>query len=154
MKGITVDLNVTRRRVMGTAALAGVGVAVAACSGEQAPTSAEPAPAGSAAAPPAATDAPAAGGNALAATADVPVGGGVITEQAVITQPEAGTYKAFSPVCTHQGCKVKSVDAGKIVCPCHNSQFSIADGSVQGGPAATPLPEVPIKVEGDQILLG
>lgn len=148
------DLNVTRRRALGTAALAGVGVAVAACSGEQG-TTAAPAET-TAAAPPAETSAPAAGGggDALAATADVPVGGGVITEQAVITQPEAGTYKAFSPVCTHQGCKVKSVDDGKIVCPCHNSQFSIADGSVQGGPAQQPLPEVPIKVEGDSILLG
>ncbi|TKK78732.1 twin-arginine translocation signal domain-containing protein, partial [Herbidospora galbida] len=58
MKGITVDLNVTRRRVIGTAALAGVGVAVAACSGEQG-TTAEPAPADTNAAPPAATDAPA-----------------------------------------------------------------------------------------------
>ncbi len=152
MKGIKVDLNLTRRRAIGTAALAGVGVAVAACSGEQ-PTAAEPAPADTSAAAPA-ESAPAAGGAAIAATADVPVGGGVITEQAVITQPEAGTYKAFSPICTHQGCKVKTIEADKIVCPCHNSQFSIADGSVQGGPAPTPLPEVPIKVEGDSILLG
>ncbi len=154
MKGIKVDLNVTRRRAIGTAALAGVGVAVAACSGEQGTTAGSRRDHGRRA--PAETSAPAAGGggNAIAATADVPVGGGVITEQAVITRPEAGTYKAFSPVCTHQGCKVKSVADGKIVCPCHNSQFSIADGSVQGGPAPAPLPGGPDQGRGDSILLG
>ena len=29
----------------------------------------------------------------------------------VVTQPEAGTYKAFSAICTHQGCLVGSVVA-------------------------------------------
>ena len=43
------------------------------------------------------------GGTALGKTSEVPVGGGAIfkNEQVVVTQPAAGTFKAFSAVCTH-----------------------------------------------------
>ena len=89
----------------------------------------------------------------LAATADVPVGGGVILRDAqlVITQPKAGTFKAFSAICTHQGCTVSSVENGTINCPCHGSEFAIADGSVVAGPAPKPLPAQSIKVSGGSI---
>ncbi len=51
-------------------------------------------------------------GAALGATADIPVGGGKIfnDQKVVVTQPEAGQFKAFSAVCTHQGCIVSSVE--------------------------------------------
>ena len=93
------------------------------------------------------------GGAKLAATADVPVGGGVILADAqlVITQPKAGTFKAFSAICTHQGCTVSSVENGTINCPCHGSEFAIADGSVVAGPAPKPLPAQSIKVSGGSI---
>ena len=91
---------------------------------------------------------------ALVATADVPVGGGVIVaaSQVVVTQPSEGDFKAFSSTCTHQGCQVSSVSDEQIVCACHNSRFSIADGSVLGGPATAPLPEVTVSVSGDQVV--
>ena len=93
-----------------------------------------------------------AAGAKLAATKDVPVGGGVIlaNDGLVVTQPEEGTFKAFSSKCTHQGCQVTKVSS-TIDCPCHNSKFSIADGSPQSGPANSPLPETAIKVDGDNI---
>jgi Rieske Fe-S protein len=89
----------------------------------------------------------------LAATADVPVGGGVILTDAqlVITQPKAGTFKAFSAICTHQGCAVSTVENGTINCPCHGSEFAITDGSVVAGPAPKPLPAQAIKVSGGSI---
>lgn len=89
----------------------------------------------------------------LAATADVPVGGGVILtdSQLVITQPKAGTFKAFSAICTHQGCAVSTVENGTINCPCHGSEFAITDGSVVAGPAPKPLPAQAIKVSGGSI---
>ena len=89
----------------------------------------------------------------LAATADVPVGGGVILADAqlVITQPKAGTFKAFSAICTHQGCAVSTVENGTINCPCHGSEFAITDGSVVAGPAPKPLPAQAIKVSGGSI---
>ena len=91
--------------------------------------------------------------SALAATSSVPVGGGtILTDQKIVlTQPTAGTYKAFSAICTHQGCVVGSVANGLIVCPCHGSSYHIADGSVANGPAPKPLPEVQITVAGGEI---
>ena len=88
-------------------------------------------------------------------TADVPVGGGAIlsAQQVVVTQPQAGTYKAFSAVCTHEGCLVASVSNNAIVCPCHGAQFSATDGAVLGGPAPAPLAAVPLTVSGDTITL-
>jgi len=90
----------------------------------------------------------------LAALADVPVGGGTILKEAklVLTQPTAGTVKAFSAVCTHQGCLVSEVSGGTINCPCHGSRFAVADGSVAGGPAPSPLPPVAVVVKDGQIV--
>ncbi|MFE8948279.1 Rieske (2Fe-2S) protein [Streptomyces sp. NPDC007856] len=96
-----------------------------------------------------------AGGAALAKTSDIPQGGGKVFKDqgVVVTQPAAGTFKAFSSKCTHQGCAVGSVANGVIVCPCHNSHFSTEDGSVKQGPATQPLPAAKITVSGDEIKL-
>jgi len=77
------------------------------------------------------------------ATSKVPVGGGVILEHAdyVVTQPTKGKYKAFSKICTHQGCPVASVENGVIHCNCHGSEYSITDGSVTNPPATKALAE-------------
>jgi Rieske Fe-S protein len=98
--------------------------------------------------------APAAG--ALAATSQVPDGGGKIIDgkNIVITQPRRGSFKAFSAICTHEGCIVSSVSNGTINCPCHGSKFSIKNGSVVKGPATTPLARIAIKVEGSSIFQG
>jgi Rieske Fe-S protein len=106
--------------------------------------------------PPARAPAPAGGapGEGLLSTADVPVGGGVVigAREVVITQPRKGEFKAFTAICTHAGCTVGGV-TDTINCPCHGSTFSIVDGSPTGGPAPSPLAEVPISVVGDQISL-
>jgi Rieske Fe-S protein len=90
----------------------------------------------------------------LARTADIPIGGGKILtdKKIVITQPQAGSFHAFTAVCTHQGCTVDSVAGGTINCPCHGSRFSIANGSVVNGPATSPLAPVSIKVQGTSIV--
>ncbi|MGI8799455.1 MAG: Rieske (2Fe-2S) protein [Pseudonocardia sp.] len=103
---------------------------------------------------PAATTTAAAGGGgtALAKTADIPVGGGKIFGDTVVTQANAGAFAAFSSVCTHQGCNVEEVAGGTINCPCHGSKFKL-DGSVSDGPAPSPLAKKTVKVEGDSIFV-
>ena len=86
-------------------------------------------------------------------TSDLPVGGGTIfkDEKIVVTQPAAGDYKAFTAVCTHQGCLVSKVADGTIDCTCHGSRFSIEDGSVEKGPATKGLSEKTVTVSGETL---
>jgi Rieske Fe-S protein len=96
------------------------------------------------------------------AAAQVPVGGGVIIRQQniVITQPAKGTFEGFSATCTHMGCQLADVAGGTINCGCHGSQFSIKDGTNVTGPmgspagSVAPLPKVPLKVKGGDVLAG
>ncbi|WP_328559298.1 Rieske (2Fe-2S) protein [Streptomyces coelicoflavus] len=150
-----------RRTVVAAAGAAGLTAVLTACSGSDDDASADAGTAPSDAASRGAGSSGSGGGEnagagpALAATADIPEGGGKVfpDQKVVVTQPAAGEFKAFSATCTHQGCAVKSVADGVINCPCHNSNFSITDGSVQGGPAPKPLPAVQITVSGDSIRL-
>ncbi|MFJ2949281.1 Rieske (2Fe-2S) protein [Streptomyces sp. NPDC087226] len=150
-----------RRTVVAAAGATGLAVALTACGGSDDDASSSSADSGSTTG--GSSDGGSSGGGenagagaaALAATADIPEGGGKVfpDRKVVVTQPAAGEFKAFSATCTHQGCAVKSVADGVINCPCHNSNFSIADGSVQSGPATKPLPAVEITVSGDSITL-
>ncbi|WBB80115.1 Rieske (2Fe-2S) protein [Micromonospora sp. WMMD882] len=140
----------TRRALLAGAGAVGAAVVLAACGGDE-----DPAGPGSAA--PTAPDGSGEPGAAdvVVRAADVPVGGGVIlaSKGVVVTQPTAGVFKGFSPICTHQRCPVSAVDGGTINCTCHNSRFSIEDGSVRSGPATQPLPAKEIVVDGDRISL-
>lgn len=148
-----------RRTVVAAAGAAGLAVALTACGGSDDDSSASADSPGAAGATggsgSADTGGGAAAGAALTTTADIPEGGGKVfaDRKVVVVQPTAGEYKAYSAVCTHQGCAVKSIADGVINCPCHNSNFSLTDGSVKSGPATKPLPEVPISVSGDSITL-
>ncbi|GAA3153554.1 Rieske (2Fe-2S) protein [Streptomyces echinatus] len=139
-----------RRTVMAAAGAAGLAAALTACGSGDDSSDSVVTGAGSAQ-----EGGGSAGGAALARTADIPEGGGKIFKDqgVVVTQPTAGTYKAFSAKCTHQGCAVGSVADGVIVCPCHGSHFSAEDGSVKKGPATQPLAAKKISVSGDEIEL-
>lgn len=61
-------------------------------------------------------------------------------------------YLAYSRVCTHAGCTVALYERTKhlLLCPCHQSTFTILDGAQPiSGPAARPLPQVPLYVDSD-----
>ncbi|GAB19011.1 putative iron-sulfur protein [Gordonia effusa NBRC 100432] len=87
----------------------------------------------------------------LAPLADVPVGGGIIVGDTVLTQATAGKVAGFSATCTHSGCKLSGVTDGKIDCPCHGSKFNL-DGTVANGPAKTSLPAVAVQVTGGNVV--
>ncbi|MFI5735746.1 Rieske (2Fe-2S) protein [Kribbella sp. NPDC051587] len=93
-------------------------------------------------------------GKVLGAVSDVPVGGGKVFADAkvVVTQPTAGQFKGFSAICTHQGNPVGSVEGGQIICPFHQSHFSITDGAPVSGPAQSPLPAVNVAVQGTNVV--
>ena len=89
------------------------------------------------------------------ATSKVPLGGGVILNEAdyVVTQPTKGKYKAFTKICTHQGCAVAEVANGVIHCDCHGSEYSIKDGSVVTPPASRPLAEHEVTVSDGKVFV-
>ena len=63
---------------------------------------------------------------------------------------------AYSKVCTHVGCPVALYEqqTHHLLCPCHQSQFDVANGAaVIFGPAARPLPQLPITIDDEGYLI-
>jgi Rieske Fe-S protein len=142
--GVTNDeAGPTRRTVLAGAGAAGVAATLAACSSGSGNSNSSSSGGGSTA------------GGAVTGvkTSDIPVGGGKVfqDQKVVVTQPTAGRFKAFTAVCTHQGCLVDTVVDGTIKCPCHGSVYSATDGSVKNGPAPLPLAEKKVSVSGDTL---
>jgi nitrite reductase/ring-hydroxylating ferredoxin subunit len=97
-----------------------------------------------------------AGGAAIASESEVAPGSAFKFKDsgnpAVLVHLKNGHFVAFSAVCTHQGCTV-AYQGGQLACPCHGSVFDPARGAeVVAGPAPRPLPEIPVKVEGGEIV--
>lgn len=68
----------------------------------------------------------------------------------------AGGVLAFSAVCTHQACDVKTwLSKEKVLaCFCHSSKFDLLDGAkVTEGPAPRALPMLPLTLEGDVLVV-
>jgi Rieske Fe-S protein len=140
----TTDAGQGRRDVLRCAALLGaVGLTgtLAACGGggDDSAESGDSAPAAS-------------GPKVLGPASDIPLGGGKVygDDKVVVTQPSMGMYKAFTAVCTHEGCIVAEVTK-TIDCACHGSKYSITDGKVVSPPAPAPLAEKTVTVEGGQL---
>jgi ubiquinol-cytochrome c reductase iron-sulfur subunit len=67
-----------------------------------------------------------------------------------------GTHVAYSKICTHAGCPVGlyRAESQSLICPCHQSQFDVADGGKPFfGPAARPLPQLPLGVDEERVLV-
>ncbi|QGN31956.1 Rieske (2Fe-2S) protein [Microlunatus sp. Gsoil 973] len=92
-------------------------------------------------------DTPTPSGPLTIAKSDVPVRSGVIKDGFIVTQPSANNYKAFSNICTHQGCPITDLRGDTIMCNCHGSEFNI-DGTVKRGPANRPLTAAKLSVDG------
>ncbi len=89
--------------------------------------------------------------------AELPVGGArtVIygaTPAVVIRTPES--IRCFSLVCTHLGCIVQWQEGAKeFYCPCHDGRFD-QFGEVLAGPPPLPLEQIPVRVEGETVVVG
>ena len=68
----------------------------------------------------------------------------------------AGGVLAFSAICTHQACEVKTWIAKEkaLVCYCHSSKFlPLEGGKLESGPAPRGLPTLPLKLDGEQLVV-
>lgn len=68
----------------------------------------------------------------------------------------AGGVVAYSAICTHTACGVSAWNAetGHMLCPCHSSEFDPRKGAqIVSGPAPRPLPALPLKQDGDKLLI-
>lgn len=71
-------------------------------------------------------------------------------------------WVAYSKICTHAGCSVglfgidsrPPIELRELVCPCHQSVFDPLDQARPvGGPATRPLPQLPLGVDDDGLLI-
>jgi ubiquinol-cytochrome c reductase iron-sulfur subunit len=65
-------------------------------------------------------------------------------------------FVAYSKLCTHAGCPVGLYRAQDqvLICPCHQSTFDVTRGAVPVfGPAARPLPQLPLEIDADGFLV-
>ncbi len=90
---------------------------------------------------------------------DFPAGQGKVVpvndKPVMVVNTAQGGLKGFSAICTHLGCVVEWDQRRQIIlCPCHDGRFNPVNGSVISGPPPTPLPAVPLAVEGDAVYVG
>jgi len=67
-----------------------------------------------------------------------------------------GGILCYSKICTHVGCPISlwEQQTHQLLCPCHQSTFDLADnGKVIFGPAARPLPQLPLAVDDEGYLV-
>jgi Rieske Fe-S protein len=143
--------DASRRTIMSGIVGVGVGVPLlAACGSDDSESSSGGSGSGSG---DGGSDSGASKSGALGKTSEVPVGGAKIfkTEKVMVSQPSKGEFKAFSTVCTHQGCPITRIEGKEIECNCHGSRFAVADGSVANGPASKPLKELKVTVKGEDL---
>ncbi len=71
-------------------------------------------------------------------------------------QHAADGVVVYSAVCTHLGCTVSQWEAAQqvLLCPCHKGLYDPKQGAkVVGGPPPRPLAALPVKLEGDRIVV-
>jgi len=74
----------------------------------------------------------------------------------VVVRMEPDDIVCYSKICTHVGCPISLYErtTHHLLCPCHQSTFDLADSArVIFGPAARPLPQLPLAVDSDGYLV-
>jgi naphthalene 1,2-dioxygenase ferredoxin component len=67
-----------------------------------------------------------------------------------------GTIYALEGFCTHGHAELAGgyVEGDRIQCPMHGGMFDIRTGKAAGDPCTVDLQAFPVKIEGDQVLIG
>lgn len=96
---------------------------------------------------------------AIAQTGEIPVRGYKIfqyptdTAPCILVRTTETEYVAYSRICTHNSCPVFwHPEDNAFLCPCHQGAFSVTNGAVLRGPPPRPLPEVKLRIRGNEIL--
>ena len=98
-------------------------------------------------------------GKKIATVSDVPVGTAFQFTDATggpayLLQPAAGTFLAYSAICTHEGCPVTYNETStSFGCPCHGAKFDATSGNPTSGPARSALAKYNVVVSGTDIYL-
>ena len=76
-------------------------------------------------------------------TTDVKVGSARMYNVAgiplLVTQPKKGVFKAFSPICTHEGAPLNGISGTSLVCNSHGARFNTTTGAATAGPTRKAL---------------
>lgn len=91
------------------------------------------------------------------ALSELPVGGAktiVYGGSPVIVLRTPQSIRAFSLICTHLACTVQwQQGQSEFYCPCHDGRFD-QFGEVIAGPPPVPLEQIPVSVQGEQVIVG
>jgi Rieske Fe-S protein len=72
----------------------------------------------------------------------------LVARPSTIVIHDGDDYRAFTSTCTHEQCTVGDFRGGRIVCPCHGSQYD-AHGQVVVGPAPRALREFAVSLDAE-----
>lgn len=67
-----------------------------------------------------------------------------------------GAFFAIEDICTHDGGPLAEgeIEDDVVICPRHGARFSIRTGAALSFPAVTPVDTYPVRVEGEDLLIG
>ena len=79
-----------------------------------------------------------------------------VGDEQVLLARLGGAFYAIGEECTHEGGPLSQgwVEEGQVECPLHGAQFDLKSGDFTAPPASDPVKSYPVKVEGDDVLVG
>ncbi|MBB3174242.1 NADPH-dependent 2,4-dienoyl-CoA reductase/sulfur reductase-like enzyme/nitrite reductase/ring-hydroxylating ferredoxin subunit [Endobacter medicaginis] len=77
-------------------------------------------------------------------------------ERKLVLLDDRGTLRAFDGQCPHAKAPLAkgAICSGKLICPFHKAEFDIHTGAMLAPPALAPLKQYPVRLEGDDVLVG
>lgn len=79
-----------------------------------------------------------------------------VGDEQVLLAKLGGQFYAMGEECTHEGGPLSQgfVEDGQVECPLHGSLFDLKTGGNTGPPAADPVQAYPVRIDGDDVLVG